>query len=90
MFNSYLVDTNKAQTQGGQNLNDGRAAVVSDWVIGLQLWHYTLPAHMLTHQGTKVAHHKCTLLHLRTQETLSCAEIVHKSNFGKHFNSLKH
>ncbi len=65
-FKAYLVGTNEAQAQGGQHLDDSRAAVALDWVVGLQLWHYALPAHMLPHQGTEVAHHKRTLLHLRT------------------------
>lgn len=65
-FKSYFIDTNEAQAQGGQHLDDCRAAVVLDWVVGPQLRHYALPAHMLPHQGTKVTDHKCTLLHLRT------------------------
>lgn len=63
-FEAYLVGTNEAQAQGGQHLNDCRAAVALDWVIGLQLWCYALPAYMLPHQGTEVPHHKCILLHL--------------------------
>lgn len=63
-FKTYLIGANEAQTQGGQHLNDCRAAVAFDRIVGLQLWHYTLPTHMLLHQGTKVAHHKRTLLHL--------------------------
>lgn len=34
----YLVDTNEAQTQGGQHLNYSRATVALDWEIGLQPW----------------------------------------------------
>lgn len=60
----YLVDTNEAQTQGGQHLNYSRATVALDWEIGLQPWRDVLPAHMLTHQRTQVSHHKCSLIHL--------------------------
>lgn len=60
----YLVGANEAQAQGSQHLDDSRAAVALDWVVGLQLWHYALPVCMLSHQDTKIAHHKCTLLHL--------------------------
>lgn len=70
-FKAYLVGTNKAQAQGGQHLNDCWAAVALDWVVGLQLWHYTLPADMLLHQGTEVSHHKRALLHLVTQEQVN-------------------
>lgn len=65
---AYLVGTNEAQAQGRQHLDDCGAAVAPDWVVGLQLWHYVLPTHVLPHQGTKVAHHKRTLLHLGTQD----------------------
>lgn len=65
---AYLVGTNEAQAQGGQHLNDSRAAVALDRVVGLQLWHYALPAHMLPHQGTEVPRHERTLLHLGAQE----------------------
>lgn len=65
---AYFVSADKAQAQGGQHLNDCRAAVALDWEVSLQLWHCALPANMLPHQGTKVSHHKRTLLHLRTQE----------------------
>lgn len=72
-FKSYLVYTNEAKAQGGQHLDDCRAAVVFDWVVGLQLRHYTLPANMLPHEGTEVTHHKRTLLHLTTQrQSESC------------------
>lgn len=60
----YLVGANEAQAQGGQHLDDCRAAVGLDWVVGLQLRHYTLPARVLSHQGTEVPHHERTLLHL--------------------------
>lgn len=60
----YLAAANETQAQGGQHLDDCRAAVALDWVVGLQLRYNTLPAHMLPHQRTKVAHHKRTLLHL--------------------------
>lgn len=65
---AYLVGTNEAQAQGRQHLDDCRAAVALDWVVGLQLWHDILPPHVLSHQGAEVAHHKRTLLHLGTQE----------------------
>lgn len=64
MLRFYLVDTNEAQTQGGQHLNYSGATVALDWEIGLQLGRDALPAHMLSHQGTEVSHHKCSLIHL--------------------------
>lgn len=62
---AHLVGANKAQAQRGQDLDDRRAAVAPDRVVGLQLWHHALPAHMLVHQCTEVTHHKCTLFHLQ-------------------------
>lgn len=86
-YKSYLVYTKKAKAQRGQHLDDCRAAVVLDWVVGLQLRHYTLPAHMLPHEGTEVTHHKRTLLHLTTQENVTAALSTQvTSNFGKQFN----
>lgn len=73
VFKSYLVYTNEAEAQGGQHLDDCRAAVVFDRVVGLQLRHYTPPAHMLPHEGTEVTHHKRTLLHLTTQDKARAA-----------------
>lgn len=61
---THLVSTNESQAQGGQDLDDCRAAVAPDRVVGLQLWHYALPANVLTHQCTEVTRHKRTLLHL--------------------------
>lgn len=72
-FKAHLVGTYEAQAQGGQDLDDCRAAVALDWVVGLQLWHCVLPACMLTHQGTEVSHHKRPLLHLGRQKGLSTA-----------------
>lgn len=66
----YLVDTNEAQTQGGQDLNDSRATVTLDWEIGLQLWRDAPPAHVLSHQRTEVSHHKCSLIHLIHTENI--------------------
>lgn len=65
---TYLISTNEAQAQGGQHLDDGGTAVTFDRIVGLQLWHYSLPAHMLLHHGTEVAHHKCTPVHLGIPE----------------------
>lgn len=67
---AHLVGTNKAQAQGGQDLDDRRAAVALDRVVGLQLWHHALPAHMLVHQGTEVTRHKRALSHLLNKFSL--------------------
>lgn len=84
---SYLVDTNKAQPQGGQHLDDCWAAVVLDRVVGLQLRHHAPPAHMLPHQGTEVAHHKRILLHLRIYENVTAAPSKYMTSNNSKDNS---
>lgn len=85
-FKTYLIGANEAQAQGGQHFDDCRAAVAFDRIVWLQLWHYTLPTHMLLHQGTEVAHHKCTLLYLGIQEGVKTT-ISTKINFSSHIKN---
>lgn len=82
----YLVGTNEAQAQRGQHFDDCRAAVALDWEVGLQLWHYTLPAQVLPHQGTKVTHCEGTLLHLETRDHRTVA-LGTQSNWLKPLNA---
>lgn len=85
-FKTHLVAANEAQAQGGHHLDDCRAAVYFDRIVGLQLWHYALPTHMLLHQGTEVTHHKSTLLRLGIQKGVKTA-VSTKVNCSSHIKN---